>query len=153
MGHSVGARQPQSSPVDQIATWENAWARAASSIVARCTTHDRPAKAKLLSPRGRAESASVTSAYEIAREPGGVHHGWYLHQLKLSADEVARGIASFERQISRHTDWMADPRTKVPNVQDLDPRRQRALVLGWHQDIARHRACIDILRGVLEEKT
>ncbi len=94
----------------------------------------------------------MQTAYEIARHPGGKHHGWYLQQSMLTVAQLKAGITSFERQIARHVSWLADPLTKTPDFGSFDPRRQLALVLGWQQDIQRHRDCIDILRGFLQEK-
>jgi hypothetical protein len=99
-----------------------------------------------------AESPTMPSPYEIARTPGGKHHGWYLQQKLLSVEELSNGIESFERQIAKHEGWIADPLTKTADFYGFDPRRQSALVVGWRQDIQRHRDCIEILRSVIMEK-
>lgn len=94
----------------------------------------------------------MPTPYDTARQPGGRHHGWYLQQRRLSIDELQGAIASFQKQILKHTQWIADPASKTSDFPSFDPRRQQALVLGWQQDIQRHRECIEILLGVIEEK-
>jgi hypothetical protein len=76
-------------------------------------------------------------AFDLAKQPGGKHHGWYLQQLKLSAEELESGIRSFERQIQKHQGWIADPLSKIPDFGSFHPQRQQALVLKL---ASRHRA-------------
>jgi len=94
------------------------------------------------------------SAYEIARRPGGKYHGWYLQQLKLTNAQLERAIRSFECLAEQHRQWIADPRSKIPNFDSLHPSQQRDLVeRHWRQDIQRHRDSIDILRNILKERS
>ena len=67
-------------------------------------------------------------------------------------EALSNGVASFERQIAKHEGWIADPLSKTHDFATFDPRRQIALVVGWRQNIQRHRDCIEILRGVISEK-
>lgn len=111
-------------------------------------------RAPLRDAVGRARDAGVLptpkTAYDEATQPGGRHHGWYLRQTELSEAELSKAIRSFERQIEKHTGWLADPTTKLASFYDERVERQRALTAGWQQDIDRHREFIDILRGVLK---
>jgi hypothetical protein len=98
------------------------------------------------------QNVLMSTPYTIAKQPGGKHHGWYLQQQKLTTEQLEAGITSFERQIAKHTGWIANPLTKTSDFYSFDLLRQQALVIGWSQDIQRHRDCIAILRGVILEK-
>jgi hypothetical protein len=111
-----------------------------------------PLKDALARARDAGLLETPKTAYDEALQPGGKHHGWYLRQRELPDVEIARGIRSFERQIARHENWIADPLAKTADFQSFDPRRQAALVDGWRRDVERHRASIEILRGILMEK-
>lgn len=93
----------------------------------------------------------MVAAYELAKT-GGKHYGWYLRQIELTDEELSKGIRSFENQIARHEKWIDDPISKNPAYNTFDSRRKAALMLGWRQDVRRHRECIAILRGILKER-
>lgn len=109
-------------------------------------------RAPLKDALSRARAAGLLETPKTAYDAGGKHHGWYLRQRELSGAEIARGIRSFERQIARHENWIADPLSKTADFQTFDPRRQAALIDGWRNDVARHQASIEILRGILRER-
>lgn len=107
--------------------------------------------AAVRSPASSATLGKVKTAYEIAKE-GGKNRGLYVTHSRLSTDEVKRSIRSFERQIQKHEGWIASPITKTDLFYTFDVRRQDALIVGWKQDIERHRESIEIMRGILKER-
>jgi len=103
------------------------------------------------SNRGARLKPSMVTAYEIAKT-GGKHSGWYDTQRELTEKQLSKGIRTLEKQIARHEKWIADPFSKIPDYDNFDQRRQTALILGWKQDIQRHRELLEILHGILKER-
>lgn len=100
---------------------------------------------------GSARLQAMNDAFDEARS-GGKNQGLYLTHNKLSDKELARSVRSFEKQIDKHQRWIADPTSKIERFYGYDPRRQRALLAGWEQDILRHKESIEIVQGILRER-
>ena len=93
------------------------------------------------------------TAYEIAINKDGAHHGWYLQQQNLTIKELENGIKSFSKQINQHTLWISNPYAKIPDFDNLHPDKQIHLVeKKWPQDIQRQKDQMAILKGVLKER-
>jgi hypothetical protein len=93
----------------------------------------------------------TTGAYELAKA-GGKHHNWYREQQKNGIRQIRKGIASFEKRIAEHHEWIENPSLKVGNWESRDFRYQAGLLKHWRNDIERHYEFMDILRGVLLEQ-
>jgi len=86
------------------------------------------------------------SAFDVAAA-GGKHAGFLKNYAGRSPAELDRGINSIERQIAEHEQAIADPTSKIPNFNELDPRQQTALVTRKRPgDIARQREQRQILQ-------
>lgn len=85
-------------------------------------------------------------AYDVAAA-GGKHAGFLKNYAGRSPQEVDRGIRSIQREIADHQAAIRDPRTKIPNFDELDPRQQVALLTKkWPSDIARQQEQLAILQ-------
>lgn len=93
----------------------------------------------------------MSEAFELAKA-GGKNHGLYATHSRLSNEELAKSIRSFEKQISKHQSWISEPTLKIEGFYGFDPRRQAALIVGWGQDISRHKESIEIVQGILQER-
>jgi hypothetical protein len=90
--------------------------------------------------------------FELAKA-GGRHAGWYENMLGKSDAEIERGIRSLEAQITEHQGYIADPRSKIPNWDQLDSRQQIALVeKKWPGDMTRQSEQKAILEGIFRER-
>ena len=92
------------------------------------------------------------SAYETAKVEGKPHHRWLLIQRKLPTAKLLKGIRSLQKQSALHAQWIADPYLKFPSDADpCDVSYHRKIK--WPNDIARQREQIEILEGVINERT
>ena len=90
-------------------------------------------------------------AYETART-GGKHHGWYRISQDLGDRQIEKSIRSFQEQVRRHQAWIADAYAKLPR--NASAAQVSMLVKsGWPEDIERHLEFIDILKGILKERS
>lgn len=117
-------------------------ARAAASGLARLG----PNAAAILRDQTGSFNFAGEDAYDVAAA-GGKHAGFLKNYEGRSPQEIDRGIRSIEREIAEHEAAIRDPRTKIPNWDELDPRQQVALVTKkWPSDIARQQEQLAILR-------
>jgi len=92
------------------------------------------------------------SAYEVAKTAGNPHHGWLQQQRRLPSVKLKKAMRSLRRQIAQHEAWIANPYLKFPpdaEVSAVRWHRERK----WPGDIARQRELIEILEGVIHERT
>ena len=90
-------------------------------------------------------------AYETART-GGKHHGWYRISQDLGDRQIEKSIRSFQEQVRRHQAWIADAYAKLPRNASA-AQVSRLVTSGWPEDIERHLEFIDILKGILKERS
>jgi len=84
---------------------------------------------------------------------GGKHAGFLRSYAGRSASEIDKGITSMEQQIAKHEEAIANPKSKIRNWDELDPRQQGALVnRKWPGDIARQREQLDILQRLRQDR-
>jgi RHS repeat-associated protein len=96
--------------------------------------------------------ATERGAFEEAAT-GGKHAGLLDNYRGRSAEEISKGIRSFEKQIAEHQEKIMNPAKGIPEWSTLDARQQNALVNSkWPSDIQRLREQADVLRGLLGEK-
>jgi hypothetical protein len=101
----------------------------------------------------KAIDAVAPTAYEIAKAGG--RHAGFLHQFSAkSLREIDKSIRSFETNIAKHLDYIADPLKKVSkDVWDrMDPRQQQGLIEHWNKEIQDWQQQIEILRRIRQER-
>jgi hypothetical protein len=84
---------------------------------------------------------------------GGKHSGFLKNNIGRPTDELKRGVAKLEKQISMHEDKIANPAKYIEDWVKLDIRQQEALLKKkWPADINRQTEQRDILRSILAER-
>lgn len=97
-------------------------------------------------------AATLRRAYVEARA-GGRHSGWYADQRSNGDRQIRKGIRSIKRQIADHLAWIENPTLKVEDWASKDERYRRKLLRRWQGDIARQREQVEILEGILLERS
>lgn len=95
----------------------------------------------------------LSQAYINARK--GIKHAKTLKDYSVKPSrEIEKGIRSFEKQISKHKDKIANPSNSVPQWNKLDVREQEALITKkWLSEIKGFEEQRDILQSILDERT
>jgi len=90
------------------------------------------------------------TAFKIAAE-GGNHSGFLKNYLGKTAEQLQKGIDSFNKQIQKHLDKIDNPSKEIADFDKLDIRQQQHLVeKKWPSDIKRLKEQKDILQGLLD---
>ncbi len=99
---------------------------------------------------GLSDAVKATkSAFRVAKE-GGRHAGQLKQFMKQTPQQLQKTIKSFDKQISRHQNWIKNPASKVKNFNQLSKQHQNNLIHHWTQDIARHQELRSIASDVLK---
>ncbi|MGH8590509.1 MAG: hypothetical protein ACREXX_14595 [Gammaproteobacteria bacterium] len=86
-----------------------------------------------------------------AARAGGRHAGWLKRYGQLPSHLIEKAVRSLDKQIERHSQWVAHPHTKLPRSYPAEG--VRALVSRkWPMDIARLQEQRDILMVLLQER-
>ena len=97
------------------------------------------------------KGAGGKSAFNIARN-GGRNSGFFKNNLCRNAEELKKGVVSFEKQVALHRGKISNPSEYIKNWNELDLRQQQALInKKWPSDIERLTEQRDILQGILNE--
>jgi RHS repeat-associated protein len=98
-------------------------------------------------PMGKA----VGKATKIAME-GGKHKGQLTQFMKQTDKQLKKTISSFDKQISNHKNWIANPTSKIDNFYSLSLKQQQNILHHWNQDIVRHIELKSISQDLLNGK-
>ena len=82
---------------------------------------------------------------------GGRHAGQFKAFLKQTPDQLKRSIKSFDMQITKHKDWIKNPKSKISNFDSLTKKHQKNIIHHWKKDIKRQKEFKIIAEDVLEE--
>ena len=91
------------------------------------------------------------SAYEVAKK-GGRHAGLLRTYQGKTAEEIRRGLRSYERQVERHRQKMSSPETFVEDWVRKSSRVQQGLLRHWQEDLTRNQELVEVMRGILQER-
>lgn len=92
----------------------------------------------------------AAGAYKLAAS-GGTHAGFLRNYLGKSAGELESGIASFERNVTEHINWIQNPTSKVSDFFSRSAEYQTGLLNKWKNDAIRNASQAKILQGILKE--
>ena len=93
-----------------------------------------------------------SKAYEIAKN-GGKHANLIPKCESQTIKEIKKSIKSYENQIAKHKDKIANPSKHIKEWETLDPRHQEHLVkVKWSEEIKMFEEQRDILKDVLIER-
>ncbi len=96
------------------------------------------------------DATVINEAFRIAKE-GGRHAGFLNNNVSRSIEELRKGIAKLEKQISQHQSKIDNPSSYIKDWADLDPRQQQALIeKKWPSDIKRQTEQRDILKQIVD---
>ncbi|MBF0256352.1 MAG: hypothetical protein HQL47_07800 [Gammaproteobacteria bacterium] len=113
----------------------------------------RPAPYQLGQTTGNATIGQMQkSAYEMALDVAGPHHGWLEKQRKLKTVTLEKSIRTLNRTIAKHEEWIANPYIKFPTDAETANVRYHQLKK-WPDDIRRQKEQINIIEGVINERT
>lgn len=93
----------------------------------------------------------TSSAFKIAQE-GGRHAGQLKQFLKQDATQLRRSIRTFDKNIAKHQNWIANPRSKITEWHTFSAKRQADIIHHWQQDIACARELQSIAKEVAKLK-
>lgn len=96
-----------------------------------------------------AVDVAAKSATQIA-QAGGRHAGQLAQFAKQTPDQLGKTINSFDKQIAKHEEFIANPTSHVPNFNELSTKHQGNLIHHWGQDIKRHQELKSIAEDVLK---
>lgn len=96
-----------------------------------------------------AVDVAAKSATQIA-QAGGRHAGQLAQFAKQTPDQLGKTINSFDKQIAKHEEFIANPTSHVPNFNELSIKHQGNLIHHWGQDIKRHQELKSIAEDVLK---
>lgn len=109
---------------------------------------DSAGKHPLLGP---VQLPAVSSAYEIAKSPGGKHHGFLRLLDGWGARQRQKAMDSMREEVTLHLDKIARPGDYVPIWGKLRESHRQSLLRGWRQEVAAHREQIAILEGYADD--
>jgi hypothetical protein len=124
------------------------------------STSESPAPAQSAAPAGppnpndpnKGKNDVPQDPYTVAKN-GGRNAGWYKDMMNKPDSELLKGIRNINKQITEHEGYIANPRSKIPDWKNLDPREQTGLIRSkWPKDIARQQEQKAILEGILKAR-
>jgi hypothetical protein len=89
--------------------------------------------------------------YEIAKA-GGKHSGHLRNYATRTAAELQKAIRGYRKVIDLHRKWIANPRLKVPNWDQLSAKEKCDLIAKWKSDIARNEELMRVIEGLLKHR-
>lgn len=93
----------------------------------------------------------MNDAYEIAKQPGGKHHGLLAKIGDMGPRQRAKSVRSYREQIAEHLDKIENPAKYVSSWGALRDSHRRALLHGWRKEVADHIEQIAIFEGYENE--
>lgn len=90
-------------------------------------------------------------AFEVA-QAGGRNSGQLTQFLKQTATQLGRSIRKFDKNVVKHENWIANPKSKIPEWDTFSAQRQANTIHHWKEDIARARELQTIAKGVAKQK-
>ena len=93
----------------------------------------------------------VKNAYKLAKA-GEIHGDTYKTYLHKPANQLRKGIRSFQRRIDEHQDKLANPRKHWPGWDNLTKKHQQNAISDWKHEIkgfTEHRL---IYEGILKNR-
>ncbi|WP_316358460.1 hypothetical protein [Candidatus Neptunichlamydia sp. REUL1] len=92
----------------------------------------------------------LSQAYITARN-GGKHAPLIRRYKDVSTKEIQKGIHSYEKQIVKHQDKIANPSKHCPGWDNFHPNRQKALVNDvWPKEIINFQEEKEVLKNILD---
>ncbi|MFL6860594.1 MAG: RHS repeat-associated core domain-containing protein, partial [Sphingomicrobium sp.] len=72
--------------------------------------------------------------------------------LRMETRQIQRSLRSFEKNVADHKGWLADPKSKIKNWDQLSSDQKRNILHHWKEDVKRNEAYATMARRVLNER-